>query len=475
VRFLVATLFAVALGIVVVLAPVVYALVVPAVLSIGVLALVLRWTATNHPLDRDVARWTYASYALHLALGLGIAASDKAVTFLAPDANNYHLDAIALSRHWSEGTPKPALPIGKEGFYLALARLYELIGPHRVGGLVIITLCSALLVPLVSDTTRRLFGRGAARAVLPLIVLLPGFLVWTSQLLREAPIVLGLALAINLAIRISEKVNLANLVLLAVTVAVLFTLRANVAYVFAAGLVVGLAMGGRHLVFGILTAGAMAGVLAAIVLGGGLGEGGYERSATADLKQVNNIRSALATTANSGVASDADVSTTSGSLAYLPIGVPQLLLGPFPWQVRNLRQLFGLLEAMTIWWFVPAFVRGVGRAGRRIGRRVALLLAPAAGITAVVALLIGNNGTLVRERLQVLVLLLPFTALGLVRRVGNDGRQASALTVIGDSAPEVDGRRRVQAAVATRWGESRSWAVRHWWRRRGMVLRFVSI
>jgi hypothetical protein len=425
VKVLIGGLVAAVLGATVVRAPELYALIVPAVVSLGVLALVLQWVATGEPLDRDVARWTYASYALHLVVSLAIGASGLTVTFFGGDADTYHEYSVSLARHWAgSGAAMPELPAGKEGFFYALARLYELIGPYRVGGLALTSLCSALVVPLLADATRRLFDAKTTRAVLPLVVLLPGFLVWTSQLLREAPIVAALALGLCLAVRLSEQFNPGRIAMLGLTVAVLFTLRANIAYVFGAGLLVGLAMGGRHLVAGVATAAAMAGLVAAIVLGGGLGESGYQRSATADLKQVNTVRSNLANTANSGIAREADVSTPAGSIAYLPIGASQLLLGPFPWQVGNLRQGLGFLEATTVWWLVPSFFRGFKRARRRIGRKMALLIAPAIGVVVVLALLIGNVGTLVRERLQVLVFLLPIIALGLAKHEEEDDEEA---------------------------------------------------
>lgn len=224
----------------------------------------------------------------------------------------------------------PKIAAGKEGFYYALAYLYELVGPHRVDGLALTSLCSALVVPLVADTTRRLFGARTRVAVLPVTVLLPGFLVWTSQLLREAPIVTALALGANLAVRLSERATASRLAVLGLTLATLFTLRANIGYVFLAGLLLGLAAGGRHLVAGVATAAGVAALIAALVLGGGLGESGYQRSSTADLAQVNVVRSDLASSAASGVGRTADVSTTSGLIAYLPIGLPQFLLGPSP-------------------------------------------------------------------------------------------------------------------------------------------------
>jgi len=406
-------------GATVVVAPEAYALIVPSVLSLGVMALVLRWVETADPLDQEVARWTYGSYAVHLVLSMVTGASSLTKLFFGADADVYHANAVAIVGHWSDGSVMPALPAGKEGFYFALALVYQLVGPYRVGGFALTALCSALIVPLLADTTRRLFGRPAARALLPLVVLLPGLLVWTAQLLKEAPILAALALGANLAVRLSERFSAVTLVMLGLDVGALFTLRANVAYVFAAGVLVGLALGGRHLIAGVATAAAMVGLMAMIVLVGGLGESGYQRSSAADLKQVNTVRSDLASS-NSGVAPDADVSTTAGSLAYLPIGLPQFLLSPFPWQVHNLRQAFGLLEAMTLWCLVPSLVRGIRMAARRVGRKAALLLAPACGLTVVLTLLLGNIGTLVRERIQVVILVLPFVALGWARTMDDD-------------------------------------------------------
>jgi hypothetical protein len=58
------------------------------------------------------------------------------------------------------------------------------------------------------------------------------------------------------------------------------------------------------------------------------------------------------------------VSTASGSLAYLQIGLPQFLLGPFPWQTRNLRQGLGVLGAITMWWLVrPSSAACAGAGG----------------------------------------------------------------------------------------------------------------
>ena len=126
---------------------------------------------------------------LHMAVGLLISASRTATAYIGPDAVGYHLDAIALLAHWRDGKVAPLVAGGKEGFYYGLARLYGLFGPHKAAGLAVIATCAALVLPILADTTRRLFGIGRDRSIGPMLMVLPAFVVWTSHLLREAPIV----------------------------------------------------------------------------------------------------------------------------------------------------------------------------------------------------------------------------------------------------------------------------------------------
>ena len=394
---------ALGLGVALVQAPWVYALLVPAAVSLAVLRAVLRWTATGEPGDRRVAWWTYGSFLLHLALSLAISASGQTARLFG-GVDVAHSNALAILRHWSEGTPLPAFATGDAGFAYGLARLYEVFGPHQVAGLVLTSLCTALAVAFVADTTRRLFGARARLAVLPLLVLLPGLLLWTSQLLREAPILTAVALAANLAVRLSEQVRTGRLVMLGITVAALITLRPTLAYVLAAGLVLGLIVGGRRLLAGVVLAMLATAVVAVLTLGLGVGGSSIEQPVDAEL-----------TAAASAVGTGAVGSPTSVALADLPSRLPQFLLGPGSSQSDGLRQGLGVVEALTLWVLVPSLVRGLGRGRRTIGRRAAVLLAPALAMTLALTLL-GGSATLVPQRLQVLILLLPFVGLGRSRR-----------------------------------------------------------
>jgi hypothetical protein len=93
-------------------------------------------------------------------------------------------------------------------------------------------------------------------------------------------------------------------------------------------------------------------------------------------------------------------------------------LGPVPWQASNARQAGGLIEAMSLWVLLPSLWRGWRASGALIGRTRLVPLLPAALVAVSLALLIGNYGTIVRQRLQVTVFLIPFAALGWCLRRG---------------------------------------------------------
>jgi hypothetical protein len=401
-------------------APVVLAVVVPVAVGTGLLVAALRLTADGH--DAGTRRWlghvTLWAAAAHLGVGLVIASSESLVGIFGGDATTYHNGARALVDHWVLGRPFPdVIGTGKEGFYYGLAGLYWLLGPHRVAGLAINAAFAGALVPLVADTSRRLFGPAAVRPAALMVAFLPGFLIWTSQLLREAPILACLAVIANVSVRLTERTRPAPLVVMSLTLATVFTLRANVALLVAAGVLAGLAVGSRRGLAGVATGGASVGLVAVFVLAAGIGAAGFRLAASSDLEDVNLARQDLAAS-ESGFARGQDVSTGRSAAAFLPVALLNVGLGPFPWQVGNARQVGGLFEAMSLWLLLPSLWRGWRASGALIGRARLVPVLPAALVALSLALLIGNYGTIVRQRLQVTVFLIPFAALGWSLRRG---------------------------------------------------------
>lgn len=393
--------------------------------AIGVLLLLLASRAASsgkEPIVRyRLAVWTLGAFVLHLCLSLGIWFTG-AWRITGPDAQTYHLGALEIIGHWNANLPFQALPSGKEGFFYLLAALYQVLGPYAHAGLVANAIMAAALVPVLTYLTDRLFGSFAASYTPPLLVFLPGLLLWTSQLLREAGVLLLIAVAVTCACRLAERITIAPLIFLTGAVAILFTFRGNVGLLVAGGLAIGLVIGKRDVVSGFSSALGILSIILLLILGLGLGYSGYKIAVQADLDQVDVIRQELSTTAESGFAPDADVSSTSRALAYLPIGFTSFVFGPFPWELQNFRQLVTFPDVVVWWCLLPSLWRGL-RAGRRlVGRQVFVLVTPALMTGLMLSLLIGNYGTAVRERPQLIVLLVPFIALGLsLRHQPSDG------------------------------------------------------
>lgn len=394
--------------------PAVTALIVPAVLGLFVLLMLARALSSDTMEARRVTTWTVASLVVHVLAGLVL--HEVVPTFFSTDAATYHAGAVELMNNAARGTPIHPLPSGKEGFFHLLATLYRVFGPHPVSGLVANAVMAAALVPVMHDLTRRLFGGEAARYVAPLVVLLPGFLFWTSQLLREAGVLLLVAIAANSVVRLVSRISAGALVTFTIAIALLFTFRGNVALVMAAGALVGLVVGKANLLSGLSTGGSAMLLIVLLVLGSGLGYSGYKISVEADLEQVQAVRSDLSLSGASGFDSEADVSTVGRAISYLPVALTSFFLGPLPWELRNVRQLLAVPDVVTWWLLLPALWRGVAASRHAVGRRALVLIVPALITGAMLGLLIGNYGTLVRERLQVVLLLIPFVCLGLSQR-----------------------------------------------------------
>jgi hypothetical protein len=129
----------------------------------------------------------------------------------------------------------------------------------------------------------------------------------------------------------------------------------------------------------------------------------------------------------SGFAEDVDVSTTSGALSTIPLGLTYLLLAPFPWQLASLRQIITLPE-MIVWWAsIPLLVLGALFTIKHRLREIAPIIIFTSLLTLTYSIMQGNVGTAYRQRAQLLVFYFVFVAVGFVllreRREARDKTQ----------------------------------------------------
>lgn len=374
------------------------------------------WDDAPEDIDR-VLKWTMAAFAVHLVIGLIISSSFSLTTYLGGDAIQYHLGAANIFRHWRDGDPiTEQIPRGKEGFYYLLAAQYWFFGAVMRVGLPLNAAMASAVIPLLSDLTRRIFGREALRYVPPLLLLLPGFLLWPSELLREAGIMFLMAVALNAAARLVLRTRIISVVMMIGALGLLMTFRSYVAFMLGAGLVLGITLGRRGL-GGITTGISSLALVLALVVGLGVGYSGFKVVTTTDTHYANNIRQDSSQTSKSGYLQEApDISTAHGALSYLPLAYPYFAFGPFPWQALSPRQLPAIPDAVAWWFLLPSLFTGIKIARRGRDRRVLLFLVPSLLLSVILALLVANFGTAVRLRMQVILLLVPVIAAGLAHR-----------------------------------------------------------
>jgi hypothetical protein len=159
---------------------------------------------------------------------------------------------------------------------------------------------------------------------------------------------------------------------------------------------------------------------AVILLGLALTYVGVTRSAATsferygNLQEVQRSRNDQAVSADSGFGKDADVSSTSGALSTIPLGVIYLLFAPFPWQITSLRQSITLPE-MVIWWAsFPMLILGMWFAIKYRLRMISPVLIFTVMLTLAYSVVQGNVGTAYRQRAQLLVFYFIFVAVGFI-------------------------------------------------------------
>jgi hypothetical protein len=256
---------------------------------------------------------------------------------------------------------------------------------------------------------------------------MPGFLIWGSQLLREAGVYFLIAMALNCAVRMMTRTSAGAMVVLVAAVGLLFTFRADVGLLVGGGLAIALTLGRRRLAGGFATGVGTLALILALVVGGGLGYSGYRFVTHTSLAQVNNIRTDSSHSAASGYLQSSDVSTPRHAASYIPVGAIYFVLGPAPWQIYSLRQILAVPDALVWWFLLPSLWRGIREGRRRRGREILIYLLPALALTVVLTLLIANFGTAVRERMQVIIFLVPLIGLGW--SVRHPARHATTVSV----------------------------------------------
>ncbi|MCX7639442.1 MAG: phospholipid carrier-dependent glycosyltransferase [Pyrinomonadaceae bacterium] len=362
-------------------------------------------------------------------------------TYFASDARAYNEFGKILADHYSG-----LINITKENDPLLYHRFFSFSGPgwgmyHLIAFLYLFTdqnpvagnfFCASIssgAVPIVYMLAREIYSNRRVALISSLLVgFMPGFINWSSFMLKDGMIMFFLALSILLVIRLQKEFKLLYVVLLLVSLVGIISLRFYIFPMLAVAILASFIVGVRT---DDTAVSVFRRVFALVVLGTALTYIGALRSVSEDLQKyatlerVNISRLDLARSAASGFQEEADVSTVEGAVAVLPAGFVNLMFAPFPWQVTSLRAALTQPEMLVWWLMIPFLIKGLSYSIKRKLRETLAILIFSLMLTISYSIFQGNIGTAYRQRTQIQVFLFIFVAVGWV--VTREKRENEAL------------------------------------------------
>jgi hypothetical protein len=338
--------------------------------------------------------------------------------FFGGDAMTYDYQGFDLMMSWQGKTVLAASEDSVVwGMPYLVASIYSIVGRNMLAVQFFNALCGSATAVVVYKCAAHIFQNSSvARIAAALVAFYPSLILWSSQGLKDAPIVLLLTLTIMATLKLGEKLSVKYGVILGCSLLGLLSLRFYIFYMVGAAITGAFVIGMKQ-----VTAQNVARqfvVMAALGLSltylGVLRTASAQLNAYGTLERVQNSRQDLATTAQSAFGQDVDISTTSGALSVIPIGIVYLLFAPFPWQMANLRQSITLPEMMLWWASFPLLVLGGWFTLKYRLRQALPILLFTTMLTLAYSVFQGNVGTAYRQRSQLLIFYFIFVAVGFV-------------------------------------------------------------
>jgi hypothetical protein len=349
----------------------------------------------------------------------------KGQEFFGGDALTYDYFGYALLRGWGgekyyQALAQRFVQSGEGsgwGMVYLVAAIYGIIGRNMLAVQFINSVFGAATAVIIFLCAHHVFNNlRVAHLAGMAVAFYPSLVLWSAQGLKDGPTVFFLALSILATLKLGQKLHPKYLVVLICSLLALLSLRFYVFYMIC------VAIGGAFIIgMQAITATSFLRQFAAIVLLGlALTYVGVTRSASIQFERYGNLQTLqrsrldLARTADSGFGRDVDVSSTSGALSTIPMGVLYLLFAPFPWQVVSLRQSITIPE-MVVWWAsFPMLILGLWFAIKYRLRMISPILIFTVMLTLAYSVFQGNVGTAYRQRAQLLVFYFIFIAVGFV-------------------------------------------------------------
>jgi hypothetical protein len=302
------------------------------------------------------------------------------------------------------------------GMLYLVAIVYQIVGRNMLAVQFLNAVLGAATAPVIFLCAQHIFANSrVARVSSLLVAFYPSLILWSSQGLKDGPIVFLLAVSMLATLRLGEKFSIKYLAVLVAALLGVLSIRFYIFYMLVAAIGGAFTIGMRA-----VTAERFARQFASmIIVGLAFTYFGISRYASTQLAVYGSLEQLQisrrdATSAVSGFERDADVSSASGVLSALPSGMIYLLFAPFPWQLSSLRQTITLPEMLVWWASFPLLVLGLWFTTKYRLRQVSPILIFSTMLTLAYSVFQGNVGNAYRQRAQLLVFYFILVAVGLV-------------------------------------------------------------
>lgn len=385
----------------------------------GIFAVTIVWILRVRASSPEAANFLtnafIAALLVRIFLAILIYGGDMQDKF-GPDAITYDQWGKDMSDYWWGMRGNPGTDYFRSGWgmpYL-VASTYFFIGQNPLALQILSCVLGASTMVIAYFTSKEIFNNTRVAQYTALFVgFFPAMVVWTCQLLKEGFIIFFLVLALYAAINLQKKFSWNWAIYLLISLLMLSGLRFYVFFMVVIAIFGGFVLSVKASVEGLASR-FIACVLVAVVMA----YLGVWRMSTeqidkfGSLERVQMSRDWAARASKSGLDKDVDVSTSDGAISALPLGFITLLLAPFPWQIGSITQGLTMPE-MIIWWLsIPFMIIGLIYTIRTRFRETIGILFFTLILSISYSLYQGNLGTLYRQRAQIQVFLLLFTAAG---------------------------------------------------------------
>lgn len=372
------------------------------------------------PKHRDFLRNLFISGLLLRVLLATVLQALNLSYWFGPDAQTYDQYADAILRHWDEAYfYRYALGIKTNNLAMSYltAVIYLVTGRNPFALQLFNSVLGAAIGPIIYYCSYLLFRNLKVAYFSGLLVtFFPSLVLWSSLGLKDGPIIFILALAMLCTLQLLEKLSLTYIVILILSLFSLIGLRFYIAYILVVSIVGGFLIGSKNILgLGILRQVALLAIIGiSITYFGVFRYAPKDLQTYTDLEKVQSMRSWGANVSESGFGKDVDISTTEGALTYMPIGLMFVMFAPFPWQMTSLSQLITLPEMLVWWCTFPFLISGVIYSIKHKLRNIIPVILFTVMLTLIYSLFQNNVGTVYRQRSQLLIFYLIFTAVGIV-------------------------------------------------------------